>query len=76
LAPSARKAEIVTEFLALAGADIERPWEHGQVVRVRMPRAALRSFGLPMNEDRAFEAVTADLVLGEDGLARAIRFVQ
>ena len=28
-----------------------------------------------MNEDRAFETVKADVILGEDGLARAIRFV-
>jgi hypothetical protein len=31
--------------------------------------------GLPMNVDRNKEMVKADVVVGDDGLARAIRFV-
>ena len=33
-------------------------------------------FGLPMNMDRANERIKADVVVGNDGLARAIRFVR
>jgi hypothetical protein len=36
----------------------------------------MRSFGLPVNEDRIVNAVKADVLIGEDGIARAIRFVQ
>jgi hypothetical protein len=36
----------------------------------------LISFGLPVNAERAAEPVTADVVVGVDGVARAIRFVQ
>ena len=52
------------------------PFGSGRVVRVRVPRTAMLQFGLPINENRASELVKADVVLGEDGLARAIRFVQ
>lgn len=50
--------------------------ESGQLIRVQIPRSALVSFGLPVNVERADAPVTADLLLGEDGLARAIRFVR
>jgi len=45
-------------------------------VRVKLPRSALLVFGLPMNEERALEQVQADVMLSNDGLLRAIRFVQ
>ena len=47
----------------------------GQLVRVELPRSALARFGLPMNMDRADERIKADVLVGADGLARAIRFV-
>ena len=50
-----------------------RDW--GQVMRVRVPRQSLRSLGLPLNEERIGERVPADLLLGEDGVPRAIRVV-
>jgi hypothetical protein len=52
------------------------PNEGGQLVRVELPRSALASLGLPMNVERADERVKADVLLGHDGLARAIRFVR
>jgi hypothetical protein len=48
----------------------------GHVVRVELPRNALASFGLPVNADRAEARVKADVLMGEDGMARAIRFVR
>jgi hypothetical protein len=48
----------------------------GQLVRVELPRSAMASFGLPVNLDRANERVKADVLVGSDGQARAIRFVQ
>jgi hypothetical protein len=50
--------------------------ESGQMIRVELPRSALASFGLPMNMERADERIKADVVVGNDGLARAIRFVR
>lgn len=71
-----RAAEIATDFIPLTYlADVHAP-ESGHIVRVRVPRSALVSLGLPMNVEWAGELVKADVVIGDDGLARAIRFVQ
>jgi hypothetical protein len=68
--------EIATDFLPLSyGSDLTQ-LEGGQVVRVELPRAALQSLGLPMNVERASERVKADVLIGSDGVARAIRFVR
>ena len=72
---SSSEAEIATDFFPLMNREITQ-LESGQVVRVELPRSALMSFGLPMNMDRANERIKADVVVGNDGLARAIRFVR
>ena len=66
--------EMVTDFMPVFYDPA--PIEHGRLVRVRLPRVALVSFGLPMNEQLADESVKADVLVGEDGLARAVRFVK
>jgi hypothetical protein len=45
-------------------------------MRVELPRSALAGFGLPVNMDRVNERVKADVLVGPDGQAQAIRFVQ
>ena len=47
-----------------------------QLGRVELPRSSLASFGLPVNLERAGERIKADVVVGNDGMARAIRFVR
>lgn len=47
----------------------------GTIVRVRLSRAALVSLGLPVNENTS-DSVSAEVVMGDDGVARAIRLVQ
>jgi hypothetical protein len=44
-----------------------------QIVRVQMPRAALGALAGAVDAGRADDPVQADLLLGEDGMARAIR---
>ena len=75
---NAARAEIATEFIPLAYSGGLTAGEFGQVVRVQLPRSALASLGLPANSNvgREGERVTADVVLGHDGLARAVRFVR
>jgi hypothetical protein len=68
--------EIVTDFLPLTYGGSLTQMDDGQVVRVELPRSALQSFGLPINAERAGERVKADVLLGHDGVARAIRFVR
>jgi hypothetical protein len=50
--------------------------ESGQVIRVGLPRSALRSMGWPLPEVPGGELVPAEVLLGEDGLARAVRLVK
>jgi hypothetical protein len=68
--------EVTSDFLPLNYSSNLPPVERGQLIRVEMPRSALLKFGLPMNVERANVPVKADLLVGEDGLALAIRFVR
>ena len=68
--------EVATEFMPLGYMTAAHFQEGGQIVRVELPRAALANFGFPVNMDRYRERVKADVLLGADGLAHAIRFVQ
>lgn len=68
--------EVVTDFLPLFHGTDPQPLESGQLIRVQMPRSALASFGLPINQERTNVPVKADVLLAEDGSARAIRFVR
>ena len=68
--------EIATDFMPLSYDGSFSQLDDGQVVRVELPRSALHSFGLPVNAERAGERVKADVLLGNDGVARAIRFVR
>ncbi len=72
----ASEDEIVTDYLLLSQSRGLVPLDRGQVIRVEFPRSALVSFGLPINVEREDTMVKADLLVGEDGLARAIRFVR
>jgi hypothetical protein len=76
LASNRPPAEIATEFMPLGYMNAASLQDGGQIVRVELPRSALANFGFPVNMDRYNEKVKADVVLGVDGLAHAIRFVQ
>jgi hypothetical protein len=67
---------IETEFIPFMAAGPRFLSEQRQFVRVKLPRSALQVFGLPMNMERAREPVQADVMLGEDGRALAVRFVR
>ena len=68
--------ETVTEFIPLTeDVDTGAVAQNGTIVRVQLVRASLIAMGLPVNAERAQEMVKADIVVGDDGLARAIRLV-
>jgi hypothetical protein len=75
LARRTRPAETVTDFIPLTAIADATAMRSGTIVRVEMPRASLIAMGLPLNAERAHETVKADIVVGDDGLARAIRLV-
>lgn len=68
--------QVATDFLPMTNQSGAMAEDRAGLVRIRLPRTALRPFGLLMNEDRAAEQIDADVLLGEDGQARAVRFVQ
>lgn len=68
--------EALTDYLLFNPGQRYYPLERGQLIRVMVPRSTLGSFGFPVNPERAMMPVKADLVVGEDGMARAIRFIK
>ena len=67
--------ELVTEFFPLTYSNV--PARGGYVVRMQVPRSAMASFGATPVAigDNVSPNVLADVVIGNDGLARAVRFV-
>ena len=73
--PTLTPREVATDFVPVGyGSALDLQFG-ARLVRVEMPRYALARFGLPMNVNRLDEKVKADVLVGNDGLARAIRFV-
>ena len=68
-------SEVVTAFFPLGYYSAPNLQDGGELVRVELPRAAVTRFGLPVNMARTSERVKADVLVGADGLAQAIRFV-
>jgi hypothetical protein len=63
------------EFTPLPGASGLPAFESGSIVRVELPVAALPAYGLSIVPDPTRPAVEADVIVGQDGQARAIRLV-
>jgi len=69
-APSSTDA-VPVDFLPLPYANV--PTSNGQIVQIVLPASAMASFGLDPSSAGG-DAVNADVFVGEDGLARGIRF--
>jgi hypothetical protein len=68
--------EMATAFFPLMYSTV--PMSGGRLVRLEVPRATLRAYGLDGSEPAgsASKNVLADVLVGDDGLARAVRFVR
>lgn len=64
-------SDVPAGFLPLRYAQV--PTRGGQIVRMTVPATALASFGLEP-ASAGSDVVTADVFVGDDGLARAVRF--
>ena len=62
-------------FIALPNAEAIGPNEDVNMVRVEVPRSAMIALGFEVQPDQAWQPVQADVMLGADGLARAVRFL-
>ena len=62
-------------FVEIPGTAYLPPMESGAIIRVALPVTELPSYGIQIVPDILTNAVEADLLVGQDGLARAIRLV-
>ena len=72
---AAGPTEAVTDYISLTYVVAPDEQESGQVMRITMPRSSAVALGLPPYIERQQETIKADVVMGDDGLARQIRFV-
>lgn len=73
---SVETAPEVGAFLALGPTSEDELGGALQLMRVRIRGSALRAFGVPLEPFRDERHFQADVLIGEDGMARAIRFVR
>jgi hypothetical protein len=66
--------EVVTDFFPLMNP--APSFGRGQMLRVQLPAAAMQTVGLPVREEHLDDVVQADVLVGEEGMPRAIRFVR
>ena len=74
--PALASREVVTDFVPLLYAGV--PVRNTQLIRLEVSRSALSSMGLASFDvpgSHASPTVLADVMVGDDGLARAVRFV-
>ena len=62
-------------FVALPGAAGLPDFESGEIVRMEIPLTSLPTYGIEILPDAQGSPVEADLLVGQDGQARAIRLV-
>jgi hypothetical protein len=74
-AAQSNDTEYTTAYMPLPYAYDPSELEGGAVVRVVLPRAALVSYGLPVEGMGVADHVTADMVVSQDGTPQAIRLV-
>lgn len=60
------------DFTLLPGSLLQEV-DDSAIVRVGMQRGALSALGLPVNEDRVGDWIQVDLLVGQDGLPKAVR---
>jgi hypothetical protein len=66
--------QLATDFVIVPGAASLPPMESGTLVRLDLPLSVLPSLGV-IPPATGHTTVKADLVIGQDGLTRAVRLV-
>jgi hypothetical protein len=74
VAKQSQPHEVVTDFFPLMNP--APSFERGQMLRVQLPAAAMQTVGLPVREEDLDNLIQADVLVGEEGMPRAIRFVR
>jgi hypothetical protein len=74
-AARAAAREMPAEFVAWPGAVTLPPFESGQLIRTELPASVVPLLGFPNRLAAARATVVADVIVGQDGLPRAVRLV-
>ena len=77
-APVAAAAGVEEEdaaFIPLPNAAGSPQDDDVDLVRVQLPRSAITALGIPASDDGDAESVEAEVLVGPDGMARAVRFL-
>jgi hypothetical protein len=70
------RAEAASEFVPLTPAMDEKVIENGMIVRLEVSRSKLIAMGLPLHLEGGQEEINTEVVMGENGVAYAIRVVR
>ena len=73
--PAQKNSEETGELFPLTFVAKSESTEFIQTVRVELSRSVLMSMGVPVNVDRGERPIKADIIIGEDGVARAVRIL-
>ncbi|MGH9844548.1 MAG: hypothetical protein ACREEM_37985 [Blastocatellia bacterium] len=72
----ANEQELVSDFVPLTMAADEKAIANGTLVRLEMPREKLIAMGLPLQVETGRQTVNAEVMMGDNGVAYAIRVVR
>jgi len=73
--PAAEAEDSPDDFVPVPNAAELENGEEMNLVRVEVPRSALIALGYAVSDDRLLEPISADVMLGADGLVHAVRFL-
>ena len=68
-------ASATAGFIPLPYGQSDVPLEQAVIVRVRLQPSEWGPLGVPVSANKTTETISADLLIGQDGVARAVRLV-
>lgn len=74
--PTTDEQELASEFVPLTLDTDERALANGTLVRLEVPRARLIAMGLPLRVEADRDTINAEVMMGDNGVAYAIRVVR
>jgi len=70
------QGEVASEFVPLTPAMDDKAIKNGMIVRLEVSRSKLIAMGLPLHLEGGQEKINTEVVIGENGVAYAIRVVR
>jgi hypothetical protein len=73
---AADRVEVASDFVPLTPAMDQKAIENGMIVRLEVSRSKLIAMGLPLHMEGDGETINTEVVMGDNGVAYAIRVVR